>query len=195
MPFASQRQNSRAEIGATMMTRYRVALACWCLLALFAVARAQAPQPMPRISGESLAGQTVTLPDAAKGKVALLIFGFTKASKENTKAWGDRVLAEFGGQSRFELYQLPVLEDVPRLFRGMVISGIKKDVKYNLRDHFVPILHGEGEMKKLVAYREPDDAYMIVLNASGEIVQQTHGQFSDAGYRPMHDEIGRLLGH
>jgi hypothetical protein len=146
-------------------------------------------QPMPHAEGESFAGQKVVLPDAARGHVAVLVFGFTKASKEPTRAWAQRTLREFGTQSGFEVYQLPVLEDVPRLVRGMVISSIKKGVPENLRDHFVPILHGESELKQLVGYKEPDDAYVVVLDPSGQIAGQMHGPFTEAAFAHLRDEL------
>ena len=171
--------------------RHSVLFVLFGVLALTAFAPAQ--QAMPRIEGESLAEGKVVLPDAAHGHVAVLIFGFTKASKEATKAWGDKLLSEFGSQSGFEVYQLPVLEEVPRFIRGMVISGIKKGVKENLRDHFVPILHEEAELKKFVGYHEPDDAYLIVLNSSGQVVRQLHGSYKVATYASVRDELRGLL--
>ncbi len=164
-----------------------------CLLLLASGALAQAVQPMPRIEGENLAGGKVILPDAAKGKVAMLILGFTKASKTPTGAWARKLNAEFANRPDFVLYQVPVLEDVPRLIRGMVISGIKKGVPENLRDHFVPIVSGEAELKKLVNYKEPDDAYLVMLDRSGQIVQQQHSSSPDAAYAPVRDEILSLL--
>jgi hypothetical protein len=150
-------------------------------------------QTMPRVEGESFAGRQVVLPDAAKGHVAVLVFGFTKASKEPTRAWAEKILADFSQQSEFELYQLPVLEDVPRLIRGMVISGIKKSIPEKLLDHFVPILQGESELKKLVSYKEPDDAYLVILGPSGQIVHQVHGPFTEAAYAQLRDKLHMLL--
>ena len=164
------------------------------VLLLFSVTWAHGQQMMPRVEGESFAGRKVVLPDAAKGHVAVLVLGFTKASKEPTSAWGRRIASEFGSQSGFELYQLPVLEDVPRLVRGMVVSGMKKGVKENMRDHFVPLFEHESELKKLVGYQEPGDAYLVVLDPSGQIVHQVHGSFSDAAYAQLRQELHRLLG-
>ena len=144
---------------------------------------------MPRIEGESFAGHKVVLPDAAKGHVAVLVFGFSKKSKEPTSAWGIKINSEFGGRSGFELYQLPVLEDVPHFIRGMVISGIKKGVKENMWDQFVPILQGESELKKLVGYKEADEAYLVVLNPAGEIAALMHGSFSDRAYEQLRNQI------
>jgi hypothetical protein len=165
-----------------MRKQLRAAQLFYCLLAVFFSGWGYAQQPMPRVEGESFTGRKVVLPDDAKEKVAVLVFGFTKASKGPTSAWGEKIFSEFGNQTGFELYQLPVLEDVPRFIRGMVISGMKKGIKENMRDHFVPILQGESELKKLVSYKEPDDAYLVVLDPSGKVGQQIHGPFSDAAY-------------
>jgi hypothetical protein len=154
---------------------------------------AQTNQPMPRIEGESFAGQKIVLPDAAHGKVAVLVFGFTKASKVPTSAWSQRVNGEFGSHNGFELYELPVLEDVPRLIRGMVISSIKKGVPGNRRSHFVPIVQSESELKKLVNYKEPDDAYLVTLDAGGQIVAQIHGPFSEPAYAQFRTDLKSLL--
>ena len=175
-----------------MRNQFRAAQ-LYCLLAVFFPGWAYAQQPMPRVEGESFAEHKVMLPDDAKGKIAVLVFGFTKASKGPTSAWGEKVFSEFGNQAGFELYQLPVLEDVPHFVRGMVISGMKKGIKENMRDHFVPILQGESELKKLVSYKEPDDAYLVVLDPSGQIARQIHGPFSDATYEQLRKEIQTLM--
>jgi len=166
-----------------------------CLVSLVSSVSAQSSPQMPRVEGESFAGRKVVLPDDAKGKVAVLVFGFTRASKGPTSAWSDKIFSEFGTQTGFELYQLPVLEDVPRLIRGMVISGIKKGVQGNMRDHFVPVLQGESELKKLVSYKESDDAYLAILDPSGQIAQQMHGPFRDAAYETLRKEVQTLLHH
>jgi len=165
------------------------------LLWLASSVSAQNQSLMPRVEGESFAGRKVVLPDDAKGKVAVLVFGFTRASKVPTSAWSDKIFSEFGTQTGFELYQLPVLEDVPHLIRGMVISGIKKGVKENMRDHFVPVLEGESELKKLVSYKESDGAYLVILAPSGQIAQQMHGPLGDAAYESLRKEVQTLLHH
>lgn len=151
------------------------------------------PQTLPTMSGESLAGSKNALPEATRGKVAVLVLGFTHASKGPTSAWSEKLNSDFSRQQDFALYDLPVLEDVPRMIRGMVISGIRKGVPENRRDHFIPILHGEAELKNLVHYKEPNDAYLIVLDRSGQIVRQVHGASPDAEYLQLKAEIQALL--
>jgi len=175
------------------LTTFGTATLALSLMLCVGPAFAQSNQPMPRIQGESFAGQKIVLPDAARGKLAVLVFGFTKASKVPTSAWGQKINAEFGTHNGFELYELPVLEDVPRLIRGMVISSIKKGVPGNRWSHFVPIVQNEAELKKLVNYKEPGDAYLVILDGSGQVVAQRHGPFTDAAYAQFRIGLESLL--
>ncbi len=176
-----------------MFTKPRFHQVIGFVLAALLTLAAQTVDSMLRVEGESLSGHKVVLPEAAKGKVAVLIFGFTRASKAPTSEWVKKLSADFGTRAGFELYQLPVLEDVPRLFRGMAISGMKKGTPENMRDHFVPLLQGEAELKRLVGYREVDDAYVLLLDRGGNIIRQTHGAFTDQNYLALQTAIGSLF--
>lgn len=169
----------------------RSQLVCFLLAVISTVA--QTGQQLPIIAGESLAGHKVVLPEAARGSITVLILGFTKASKTPTSAWAKRLSQDLGSDPRFRLYQLPVLEDVPRLFRGMVISGIKKGVPENMWDRFVPILNGEADLKKAVDYRDQDAAYLVLLDRDSRVVRQAHGQLTDEAYALLATEIRSLL--
>lgn len=165
------------------------------LIAPLTQAFGQNRQPLPRIEGQSFAGQQVVLPDAASGKIALLIFGFSKGSKIQTGDWAKKISADFGTRPGFALYQLPVLEDVPRLFRGMVISGIKKGVPENQRDHFIPILLGEADLKQELHFSESrsDDAYVVLLDRNGMVVTEFHGPPNGPLYPQTKQQMEELL--
>lgn len=176
-----------------MLGKHFVLLFRFCFCLALIPAFAQSGQQIPRVEGDTLSGRHVVFPDATRGNIAVLIFGFTKASKTPTGDWARKLSVDFGARAGFELYQMPVLEDVPRFIRGMVISGIEKGVPENTRDHFVPILHGEVELKTAVSYKEPDDAYLVLLDRTGKVVRQTHGPSTDANYSALRAEIGPLL--
>ena len=150
-------------------------------------------QEIPKVEEDNLAGKKVVLPDAAAGKVVVLALGFTRASKTPTRAWAQKIEAGLGKTPGFELYSLPVLESVPHMIRGMVISGMKHDIPESQRDHFVPVLHNETLWKTLVNYSEPDDAYLIVLDRSGKIAYQVHGGPNEQNYALLRQHVESLL--
>ena len=152
-----------------------------------------AAQPFPRLEEENLNGQQVVLPDAASGKVAVFVMGFSKASKTPTEAWATRIQSDFGKASGFALYQMPVLEAVPKMIRGMVIAGIKKGVPENERASFVPVLHHEDELKRLGAFKGEDDGYIVVLDRTGKVSYQRHGASVGPGYAELKTHVQALL--
>jgi hypothetical protein len=154
---------------------------------------AQTGADLPKIEGQSLAGNHIVLPAAASGKIAVLIFGFSKASKTANNAWAHKISHDFTGQSALLIYQLPVIEGAPRFIRGMIVSSMRKEVPENARDHFVPLVQGERELKTFVHYKEPDDAYLVVLDRSGKVIKQAHGPLNEATYAQIREEIEMLL--
>ena len=174
------------------MTRRLLALST--LAAHFLLAAGLAAQQFPRLQEENLNGQQVVLPEAAAGKIAVLVLGFTHASQKPTEAWARRTLDAFGKDPGFVLYQLAVIQDAPRMFRGMIISGIRKGVPENQRATFLPVVHQEDELKQLVGWKKnaEDDAYIIVLDRSGKVAYQTHSATPDVGFGTLQSNIAAL---
>src|SRR5690349_9633332 len=95
---------------------------------------------IPTIEGETLSGKKISLPAAVGAAPALLIIGFTHASQKQTKEWSMRV------HGRFPAWSIAVLEDVPRLVRGMATHGIKSGTPKDQYDRFVLVFHGEKQL-------------------------------------------------
>lgn len=165
-----------------------LAAALWLLLS----PGAAAPQ-LPRLQEENLAGQQVVLPDAAAGKVAVLVMGFSRASQNTTGAWMKRILSDLSAAPGLVVYQLAVIEAAPRFIHGMIISGMKKNMAENLRPFFLPVVHKEDELKKLVGFKEEDDTYIVVLDRSGKVAYQTHGASPGPSYAEFRAKVDSLL--
>jgi hypothetical protein len=155
-----------------------------CLLTLCA-GLACAQQAIPSIDGETLSGRKVSLPAALGGSPALLIVGFTHASQAQTKAWSTRV------SGRFPAWSIAVLEDVPRLVRGMATHGIKSGTPKDQYDHFLLIYHGEKKLKEAAGFDRPDDAYLLVVDGAGAVRWSYHGPVTDVAV----EQIASQLNH
>src|SRR5215467_1026935 len=118
-----------------------------CFLAVWCAGMAWAQQALPPVEGETLSGKKVTLPAAAGGQPALLIIGFTHGSQTQTKAWADRA-----AHDRLPAWSVAVLEDVPRLVRGMATHGIRGGTPKDRFDRFVLVFHGEKALKQAVGF-------------------------------------------
>jgi len=128
----------------------------------------------PHTEAENVSGKKVALPDDAKGHATVLVLGFTHTSQNQTKVWAAQL------QPSVEMYSIAVLEDVPRLVRGMAVGGIKSSVPQNQRDHYLLVFHGEKELKSAAGFEKPDDAYVVLLDRDGGISWRFHGPFSES---------------
>jgi ATP10 protein len=165
-------------------------LVCVAMLSFYAVdARSES---LPRLEGETLSKKPIVLPDEAHAKIALLVIGFSKKGGQATGVWERQFKNDFGSDQRYAVYPVAVLEDVPRFVRGMVTSGIRSGSPPGERDHFVTLFHGEQDLKRLVTYSAPDDAYILLLDPTGEIRWRGHGLFNDKDYAALKNVAKQL---
>jgi hypothetical protein len=75
--------------------------------------------------GQTLDGKTIVLPDAAVGRVTLLIVGASKKGGERTGPWKDHFIADFGSNPLATYYVAAMLQSVPSPFRGIIRSGMR----------------------------------------------------------------------
>jgi hypothetical protein len=162
------------------------------ILSVAAFAMSARSETLPRLAGESLSGKEVVLPNDAHGKIALLVIGFTKKSSHATQAWEQRFKKDFGNDQRYVVYPVAVLEDVPRFIRGMVTSSIRRGTPPGEQDRFVTLFQGEADLKRFVSYAGPDEAYLLLLDAKGEVQWHGHGLFGEQDYAALHDAAKQL---
>ena len=159
------------------------------VLSLAAVVASAQGETLLHLVGQTLSGRQIVLPDNAHGQIALLVIGFTKKSSQATRTWGERFKKDFGNDQRYVVYQVALLEDVPRFIRGMVTSGIRRDTPPAEQDHFVTLFNGETDLKRFVAYSGPDEAYLLLLDAKGEVRWRGHGLFREQDYAALQEAM------
>ena len=75
-------------------------------------------EPLPQLQGEYLSGRKAMLPGDARGRVALLLVGFSYASRMTVQAWTQRFRAEFNDKTQVTFYQVPMLGGMARMGSG-----------------------------------------------------------------------------
>ena len=158
----------------------------------FVIAMPLRSEQMPRITGENLSGQQVSLPSASAGSVAIMCIGFSHASQSQLKPWAERAAKAFRQNDHVLVYSIAVLEDAPRWVRGMAVRGMRSAVPAQQRDHFVVVYHGESELKRVTGFRRSEEAYILLLDPTGEIQWVSHGPVSDAALQELTDRVRSL---
>ena len=179
------------------MTNHGRAIA-WMVLgaAVFcAGGRAQTPDThIPETHGTSLAGTAVALPEALKGKVGVLVMGFSHASQGEVASWGRLLDANYAKSDDVVYFELPMLAAAPKMLRGMILKMMASSVPGAEKPHFVPLLAGEPAWRAVAHYDKPDDAYVMLVDDEGLILWQTEGEATDAAWGELKRRLDKVFG-
>jgi hypothetical protein len=152
---------------------------CTSLILALGIAHAGSALYIPKVDGQSLNGDVVHIPADVHGSGAILIVGFTRKSGEQSKQWGlELSKMKCADGQRVEWYGLPVLSDVPRLIRPLVLQGMRSGLTLEVRSRFVPIYSSSEAWKQTVQYSAPDDADVALISKTGQVEHLWHGVYN-----------------
>ncbi len=142
--------------------------------------------PFPRLEGEFLTGRKAVLPDAASGKFALVLLGFTYDSRFVVEQWADRVRPAFAKKDR-TFFEVPVLGGLARLGRWFIDSGMRSGTPKELQENVITLWGEVDRWKALMKFSDaaPNDAYLALLDPKGRVSWLHHGPYTADAFDAM----------
>lgn len=166
------------------------------LLGLLPLSGAGAPSStIPEVHAQLLTGAQVNLPADNRGRPMVIVFGFSQGSRDEVAAWGRRLAPDYRDANDVAYYEAAELESVPRILRGFVLKKIKQTVPERGHAHFLAVLDHEAEWKATTHFEAKDEAYVVLVDASGRVSYTTHGPVSDAAYAGLKQRLEPLRAH
>jgi hypothetical protein len=135
-------------------------------------------EPIPSTRGTHLSGQTITLPQDLNTRFTVLILGFSRKSSQSSTEWGKSIEEDLGTDRNVTWLAVPILPDLPRPLRGVLVRAFHKAVPASLQASFVLVFENDSEWKTAVSFDAEDDAYVLLVNQQGDILWRTHGPVS-----------------
>ena len=185
-------------LNRTQSARHAGALAMALALAA-GVGAAQAPlvpgDPLPMFKGTDLAGHSVTLPDAAKGKVAVYLFGFSYGLRTPVEAWSEHVRGRWGAEAQVTWFQVPMIGGFGRLAKPFITGGMKKETPPQYHGNAVVVFGGVGAWKTRLSVKDDALAYIVLVDRAGVVRWLHAGAFAAARAEELDAQVQlRLAG-
>ena len=149
--------------------------------------------PLPTLRGEFLTGRTAVLPQAAAGRVALLLLGFTYDSRFAVEAWTQKFRGQFHTDPRVTFYEIPMIGGLARMGKWFIDGGMRRGTPKADYEHVITVYGGIDPWKQRVAFRDPNAAYLILLDASGRVAWRFAGVPDEPAYHALSSEVLRLV--
>ena len=148
---------------------------------------------LPPLRGEFLNGRTAVLPEAASGRVAFLMLGFSYDSRFPVEAWAKRFQQEFAGKPGLSTFEIPMIGGMARMGKWFIDSGMRRGTPKEDHEKVITVYGGTDSWKRRLGVRDPKAAYLLLLDQSGKVVWRYAGSFDEAAYRVLASQVSALL--
>lgn len=148
---------------------------------------------LPPLQGEFLSGRTAILPQAASGRVALLMLGFTYDARFQVEAWAQRFRQDFGNKTGVTFFEIPMIGGMARLGKWFIDSGMRRGTPKGDHENVITVYGGTDAWKQRVGFNDPKAAYLILLNQHGRVAWRSAGSLDEQRYSTLSSEVSRLL--
>jgi len=134
----------------------------------------------PRLEGEFLSGRTAVLPDAAAGKTALVLMGFTYQSRFVVEAWATPVRKALAARESATFFEVPVLGGMARMGKWFIDRGMRNGTPKELHENVITLWGGVDRWKTLMQFSSAaeDDAYLALIGKNGRVRWLYRGPYS-----------------
>src|SRR4051794_16288764 len=140
---------------------------------------------LPELRGEFLTGRKVVLPQAAEGRVALLLLGFTYKSRFAVEGWANRFRTQFQSDPRVTFYEAPMIGGMARLAKWFIDSGMRRGTPEQDYEHVITVYRDVDSWKRRVRFAEPDAAYLILIDRAGKVAWRHDGASEDEAFQTL----------
>jgi hypothetical protein len=148
---------------------------------------------LPPLKGEFLTGRDAVLPQAASGRVALLLLGFTYESRFSVEAWAKRFRHDFEKEPKVTFFEIPMIGGLARMGKWFIESGMRRGTPQADRENVITVYGGTDLWKQRLGFHDPAIAYLILVDQRGRVVWRHAGNLEEKRYQALSSEVLRLI--
>lgn len=126
-------------------------------------------KPFPEITSKSLAGRLVTFPQDLEGKVTLICIAFMRSAQSMIDSWVQPFEREFGKDSRFLVYEIPMINTAWKVFSWIIDSGMRGGIPIEKHNNVVTFYGDYSEYQTALGMENTNYAYVFLLDRNGII--------------------------
>ena len=128
----------------------------------------------PEVTAQSLANTSESIPDSAKGKVALIAVAFLRESQPQLDSWLGPFTERFGSKEGFTFYEVPMISSGYKFMKFIIDSGMRGGIPKEKHKNVVTMY---GDVEKYMKALDLDAryGYAFLLDREGIIRWQDKG--------------------
>ncbi len=147
-------------------------------------------ESLVRFSGESLAGELVTLPDDLEGKPALLLFGFVHKSQFDIDRW---LIGLDMTSTEIDIYEIPAIKNpFARLVSNNIDDSMREGIPRELWSIVITVYKDGDMVQKFTGNRAPKNARVVLIDGEGRVKHFYNRGFSVDALNALRNSITKI---
>ena len=142
-----------------------------------------AGEPLPKLQGDYLSKRKASLPDDAKGKTAMLAFGFSYDSRFAVEAWVKAWDKKHKDDPKFTYFEIPMIGGMARLGAPFIDGGMRRGTPKELHENVITVHGGVDPWKKRFGVQSEREAYIVIIDPEGKVQSMAHGLAPPVNFR------------
>ncbi|PKF61681.1 hypothetical protein CW745_10180 [Psychromonas sp. psych-6C06] len=132
-------------------------------------------QTVPRMLGQTLEQQDVSIPDMFTAEQTLLLVGYKQDTQFDIDRW---LIALDMTETRVDAYEIPAIQGMlPRMFKTKINDGMRAGIPKELWKGVITLYEDGETMQAFTGNENANNARVILINQAGEILY-----FYDRGF-------------
>lgn len=148
----------------------------------------------PTVTGTTLSGDAVTLPDDLDGDYNILVVSYWRYQTLDVRSWLpflDRLVETF---SPVRYYRLPVMWEFPYTRREMIREGIRMGCRdAATRDRMITLFLNVDVFNQSLGFDDTDTIRILLVDQPGTVFWFTEGRFKHAKGQALQEWLDTRL--
>lgn len=133
--------------------------------------------PFPRVTGENLAGQRLTLPGDLAGDRNLLFIAFQRWQQADVDTWTALAAELQRGHPGCGFYELPTISPGNPLMRWFINNGMRSGIKdQESRRRTITLFLEKGAFRRGLNLPDEERIYVLLVGREGTIYWRAEGR-------------------
>jgi hypothetical protein len=147
--------------------------------------------PFPLVEAKTLLNNKIVFPTVAKNKIIIVCVAFNDDGRPKSDTWVKDVATKYA-DTNIVFYEIPMIKNAPKLFRGAIEKGMRKGTDVKLHNNVANYYGSIKEYKKTLMMDDEDSCYTFLLDKNGVIQFCTEGKTTSENLKLLDDAIKLL---
>lgn len=130
----------------------------------------------PKVKGQSLAKEDITIPDSYRGKPAILLIGYLQKTQFDIDRW---ILGLLQADVKAKIVEVPTIAGMmPQMVQGFIDNGMRSGIPTSDWASVVTVYEDAPKIISALGNERPQSARVVLLNSDGKIVWSSNSGYS-----------------